>query len=64
MQIRRVAALLPGALEHEFGFSCECGCGEIVLLSGAAFDRDGGAWFDGHPRDPREGSCHEMPFLA
>lgn len=61
MQIRRVAAMLPGALEHEFGFSCECGCSEIVRLTGAAFDREGGAWFDGHPRNPQEVGCDEVP---
>ena len=48
MQIRRVAGMLPGALEHELGFSCECGCDEIVRLSAAAFDRSSGAWIEGH----------------
>jgi hypothetical protein len=27
MQIRRLADMLPGGLHHEYGFSCECGCG-------------------------------------
>jgi hypothetical protein len=44
IQIRRVADMLPGGLEQEYGFSCECGCGE-VRLSGADFD-ECGAWLD------------------
>jgi hypothetical protein len=48
MQIRRVAEMLIGGLVHEYGFSCECGCGELVQLSAAEFDREGGAWLDGH----------------
>jgi hypothetical protein len=51
MQIRRVADLVPGGLDHEYGFSCECGCGELARLSAAGFDRDGGAWLDGHRDD-------------
>ena len=46
-QIRRLAEMLPGGLEHEYGFSCECGCGETVRLSAAEFAR-AGAWLDGH----------------
>lgn len=48
LQIRRLAELLPGGLEHAYGFSCECGCGEIVRLSATEFDHQGGAWLDGH----------------
>jgi hypothetical protein len=48
MQIRRLADMLPGGLEHEYGFSCECGCGEIVLLPAAEFDLEHGAWVEGH----------------
>jgi hypothetical protein len=47
-QIRRLAEMLPGGLEHEYGFSCECGCGETVLLSVAEVDLTGGAWLKGH----------------
>lgn len=49
-QIRKMAALLPGAKDpnHKYGFSCECGCGTIVPLSATEFDREGGAWADGH----------------
>jgi hypothetical protein len=47
-QVRRVAEMLPGGLEHEYGFTCECGCGEIVRLSAADLDPMGGAWVDGH----------------
>jgi hypothetical protein len=52
MQIRRLADLL-GGLEHAYGFTCECGCGEIVRLSAIQFDNEGGAWLDGH-RDDHE----------
>jgi hypothetical protein len=48
MQIRRLAEMLPGGLEHEYGFSCECGCGETFQRSAAEFDLGGGAWLDGH----------------
>jgi hypothetical protein len=46
-QIVRVAEMLPGATEHEYGFTCECGCGKTVLLSLATFV-EGGAWIAGH----------------
>ena len=55
VQIRRVAEMLPGGLEQEYGFSCECGCGEIVRLSGADLDRKSGAWLDGHRPRPQRG---------
>jgi hypothetical protein len=48
MQIRRLADMLPGGLEHVYGFSCECGCGETFQRSAAEFDHQGGAWLDGH----------------
>ena len=49
-QIRLLADKLPGATDpnHVYGFSCECGCGKIVALSALEFDRQGGAWADGH----------------
>jgi hypothetical protein len=40
--IRRLASMLPGGLDHEYGFACECGCDEIVARSAADFERDGG----------------------
>ena len=48
MQIRRLADMLPGGLEHIYGFSCECGCGETCRRSAAEFDHQQGAWLDGH----------------
>lgn len=48
VQIRRIAELVPGGLEHEYAFSCECGCGEIVRLSATEYDRRESAWLDGH----------------
>jgi hypothetical protein len=49
-QIRHLASLLPGAKDpnHVYGFSCQCGCGKIVPLSAGEFDRQGGAWAEGH----------------
>lgn len=48
MQIWRLAGMLPGGLEHEYGFACECGCGEIVRRSASESERDGGVWLEGH----------------
>ncbi len=56
VQIRRVAEMLPGGLEHEYGFTCECGCGETVRLSAEDLDRKSGAWLDGHQPRPQPGS--------
>jgi hypothetical protein len=53
VQIRRIAEMLPGGLEHEYGFTCECGCGEIVRLSGTDLDPERGAWLDGHNPRPQ-----------
>lgn len=33
---------------HEYGFLCECGCGETVMLVLANYDLQGGAWLEGH----------------
>jgi len=49
-QIVRVAGMLPGGTEHEYGFTCECGCGETVTLSLSRFV-EAGAWASGH--DPK-----------
>jgi hypothetical protein len=48
VQIRRLAEMLPGGLEHLYGFSCECGCGETLQLSAVEFDHHGGARLYGH----------------
>jgi hypothetical protein len=48
MQIRRLGGMLNGGLEHEYGFTCECGCGEIVQRSVLEFDREGGVWLVAH----------------
>jgi hypothetical protein len=48
MQIRLLADMLPGGVEHVYGFSCECGCGETFQLSAAEFDHQGGAWLYDH----------------
>jgi len=53
MQIRRLADMLPGGLEHEYGFSCECGCRGIVRLPATEFDREHGAWLEGHQAGER-----------
>jgi hypothetical protein len=47
-QIRRLAEMLPGGSEYEYGFSCECGCGDVVRLSVAEVEHHGGAWLDRH----------------
>ena len=46
-QIVRVAGMLPGGAEQEYGFTCECGCGETVTLSLSRLVEDG-AWVAGH----------------
>ena len=46
MQILRIAGMLQGGLAHEYGFNCECGCGEIVRLSADDFYLASGAWLD------------------
>jgi hypothetical protein len=44
----RLLAESPGAPETTYGFYCECGCGEIVGLTAAQYDRANGAWSEGH----------------
>jgi hypothetical protein len=46
-QIVCVAEMLPAGTEHDYGFTCECGCGETVTLSLVNFV-EGGAWVVGH----------------
>lgn len=49
-QLRVTAVAIAGASAdgREYGFLCECGCGETVMLVLAAYDEQGGAWFAGH----------------
>ena len=49
-QIRQVASMLPGGTgdDHTYAFTCECGCEETLRLSTNEYDRDGGAWAEGH----------------
>jgi hypothetical protein len=46
-QIVRVARTLAARVDHEFGFSCECGCEGLVPLT-VAERENGGAWMEGH----------------
>ena len=48
--LRETAATLggPGSANHEYGFACECGCGETARLTLGEYDRQGGAWSAGH----------------
>jgi hypothetical protein len=57
MQIVRLADMLPGGHEQAYGFSCECGCGEIVSITADEYARDG-AWLDGHdPTHAQPAQC-------
>jgi hypothetical protein len=49
-QLRRTAVAIGGesADGHAYGFLCECGCGETVMLVLADYDLQGGAWRPGH----------------
>lgn len=49
-QIRQIAVMLPGGIgdDHKYAFMCECGCEETARLSTTEYDRDGGAWAEGH----------------
>jgi hypothetical protein len=47
-QIELLALKLPADDDHKYGFTCECGCGEIVPLTVAALREADGAWFDSH----------------
>ena len=51
-QLRVTAVAIGGASAdgHEYGFLCECGCGETVMLVLAEYDMQGGAWREGHGR--------------
>lgn len=33
---------------HLIGFFCECGCGQLVALTRADYEANGGAWLEGH----------------
>jgi hypothetical protein len=49
-KLRATAAALGAQREseHQYSFACECGCGETVQLTLGEYDRQGGAWLDGH----------------
>jgi hypothetical protein len=49
-QLRVTAIAVGGASAdgHEYGFICECGCDETVMLVLADYDLQGGAWLEGH----------------
>jgi hypothetical protein len=49
-QLRVTVVAIGGASAdgHEYGFLCECGCGETVMLVLADYDLQGGAWREGH----------------
>jgi hypothetical protein len=49
-QLRVTVVAIGGASAdgHEYGFLCECGCGETVMLVLADYDLQGGAWLMGH----------------
>lgn len=57
-QIVRLAGMLPGGNEQEYGFTCECGCRETVTLSLSRLVA-GGAWIAGHEPTSPEGPLAE-----
>jgi hypothetical protein len=54
-QLRATVVAVGGASAdgHPYGFLCECGCGETVMLVLAEYELQGGAWLAGHePEQP------------
>ena len=51
-QLRATAEVVGHSFDqdHAYGFLCECGCEETAMRTLAEYDREGGAWLDGHPR--------------
>jgi hypothetical protein len=49
-QLRVSVVAIGGASAdgREYGFICECGCDETVMLVLADYDLQGGAWLEGH----------------
>ena len=49
-QLRQTASVLAGHSGggQEYPFLCECGCEEEVKLTLPDYDRQGGAWCEGH----------------
>jgi hypothetical protein len=49
-QLRVTAGAVGGRPgdDHEYGFTCECGCRETAMATLAEYDRGGGAWLEGH----------------
>jgi hypothetical protein len=56
-QLRVTVVAVGGASAdgREYGFLCECGCGETVRLVLAEYDEQGGAWLDGHKPEQSAG---------
>jgi hypothetical protein len=53
LRVSVIAVAGASADGHEYGFLCECGCGETVRLVLAEYDEQGGAWLDRHePEEP------------
>jgi hypothetical protein len=53
LRVSVIAVAGASADGHEYGFLCECGCGETVRLALAEYDEQGGAWLDRHePEEP------------
>ena len=49
-QLRETAAVLAGHAGggYPYAFVCECGCDQVVKISLPEYDREGGAWLEGH----------------
>lgn len=60
-QLRVTVVAVAGASAdgHRYGFICECGCSETVMLVLAEYDEHGGAWLDGH--EPEQPSHRHLP---
>lgn len=48
LRVTTVAVAGASADGHPYGFLCECGCGETVMLVLAEYDEQGSAWLDEH----------------
>jgi hypothetical protein len=59
-RVRRLADMLTESADTRFGFICQCGCGEVVPLTAATFDADGG-WVEGHKPGSPPGAEFHLP---
>ena len=52
-QLRATVVAVAGASAdgHPYGFLCECGCEQTVMLMLAEYDLNEGAWIEGHRQD-------------